>query len=382
MPASVDHLWLGFVTCCTNACRWYCPGLMNRVFGHQQAIETLRAAINADRRHHAWIFSGPVGVGKCTLAMAYSQVLLDPEANPADLGQGATSSGQVSRLLEAGTHPDLHIVRRELAATSENPRLRERKQINIPVDLLRETILGGRTSDDRMHEAAAYRTPVLGREKVFIIDDAHRMDAPGQNLLLKTLEEPPSGTTFVLVTPAPERLLPTVRSRCQHVRLKPLSDEHLAQWLEASSLDMDDHTRQTALEFAQGAPGMVDLVVRRNLTSWFDQLAPLMRVLDDGGWPEDVGDRMATCIEDWSQRVIDENPKASKDAANREGAEMLMRILGDHLRGRIAAHVEDPHTCATVCRRVDHVATAEAQVHAGLNLKHVLEGMAARWSVA
>ena len=90
-----------------------------------------------------------------------------------------------------------------------------------------------------MHDAPAYRKSVLGNGKVFIIDEAELMDNNGQNSILKTLEEPLE-TPIILVTSRPERLLPTVRSRCDHVRFGPLSDEDMRKWLDENVEDHDD----------------------------------------------------------------------------------------------------------------------------------------------
>ena len=95
--------------------------------------------------------------------------------------------------------------------------------MNSPVDVLRQHMIGGWTKDPpRFHEAPAYLTPLSAPAKTFIIDEAELIDTVGQNALLKTLEEPPRRTYIFLVTSRPERLLPTIRSRCQHVRFVPL----------------------------------------------------------------------------------------------------------------------------------------------------------------
>ena len=121
---------------------------MPEILGHSTALETIRAALIANRVHHAWIFSGPPGIGKYTLACEFARVILDPQAGPDSLGTGATVlSSEDGQLLEAGTHPDLHLVKKEDADYSRNPTLRRRKQANIPLDLLRERMIGGFGSD-------------------------------------------------------------------------------------------------------------------------------------------------------------------------------------------------------------------------------------------
>ena len=120
---------------------------MQRIHGHQTAIQRLQRTINSGRMHHAWIISGPRGVGKRLLAEETARVLLDPDASADELGSIDHQQSYVSKFMESGTHPDLHVIHRRLAATSSVSTLRDRKQMNIPVDLLRETVIGGRTSD-------------------------------------------------------------------------------------------------------------------------------------------------------------------------------------------------------------------------------------------
>lgn len=351
---------------------------MYRILGHDAAITTFEQSLSAGRMHHAWIISGPTGVGKCTLAREVASVLLDPDAGPDTIGRTVSRTSQTARLLESNSHPDLHIIHRILAASSKNPRLRERKQINIPLDLLRELMLGGRTSDGRMHEAAAYRTSSLAQAKVFIIDEAERLDLPGQNALLKTLEEPPPSTFLFLVTARPERLLPTIWSRCQHVRLAPLDDDSMRRWVDSSELDIDASELETVLHFSEGSPGMVVRAVRGGLSEWIPSLDPILAQLDRGEWPADAAAGMADRIDAWSKTTLKDNPKASKDAANREGAEMMFRVMLQHIR-RNLRNRNDRNDLEWCCRTIDRVAEAESQCLAGLNLKHVLEALVAEW---
>lgn len=347
---------------------------MKRILGHDEALEVFRRAIQNERLHHAWILSGPVGVGKSLVASAVAEVLLDPSISLERMGTEHQPTTPAGRLLEAGTHPDLHRIHRELAASSSNPRLRERKQLNIPLDLLRETVLGGRTSDGTVHEAAAYRTPVMAPAKVFIVDEAERLDLPGQNALLKTLEEPPPSTYMFLVTSRPERMLPTIRSRCQHVRLGRLADADMEAWFNLSEVGPEH--RKALASFADGAPGLADLAIRRGLLEWIETLQPMVEGLDAGRWNADMVSEMSDRIEAWSKAVVAENPRASKDSANRDGAEMMVRILSEHARSVLRDRPSDQ-----VCAIIDRIAEAERQCQAGLNLKHILEALTAEWSV-
>ena len=125
--------------------------------------EILRDALAAQRVHHCWVFAGPHGVGKFTTARAFAQLLLDPEAAPNLMGVlESPPESTVARLVAAGTHPDLHEIRKELALHSANATIRTRKLSNIPVDVLREHMIGGKLGDDRVVDGPAYRTAQLG----------------------------------------------------------------------------------------------------------------------------------------------------------------------------------------------------------------------------
>ena len=197
------------------------------LLGQRAAVRAFGAALARDRVHHAWILHGPMGVGKMLAARLFAGLVLDPDTRPEHRAAFAPPRGtDEARLLDAGTHPDFLVIRKELARHSANRELRERKQLNIPLDLLRETLLGGTDGEGRHHDAAAFRTSTRGQGKVFVIDEAELLEAEAQNALLKTLEEPPGGALLILVAADVDALLPTIRSRCQEFTLRPLP--HLA----------------------------------------------------------------------------------------------------------------------------------------------------------
>ncbi len=378
-----DHPWtriLRIVPKRVGKKSWILRASMHHIFGHDVAISTFEQSIQSRRMHHAWIISGPTGVGKCSLAREVASVLLDPESSIDTIGRDASPCSQAAKLLESNTHPDLHMIHRTLAACSNNPRLRDRKQMNIPLDLLREHMLGGRTSDGRVHEAAAYHTPSLATAKVFIVDEAERLDLPGQNALLKTLEEPPPSTYLFLITARPERLLPTIWSRCQHVRLSPLNRSDMNAWVDAGALDIKPQELETVLDFSDGSPGMAVRSLRGELFEWIPSLEPMLEQLDRGVWPPEAALGMAERIDAWAKAVVKDNPRASKDAANREGAEMMFRVMLQHVRRRLR-HERSGEDLERLCMTIDRIAEAESQCAAGLNLKHVLEALTAEWAI-
>ncbi|MEY2794955.1 MAG: putative polymerase delta subunit, partial [Planctomycetota bacterium] len=165
------------------------------LFGQDAAVATLVTAMRSGHMHHAWILSGPAGVGKCTAALECARLLLDAEASDHDVAAfRAPRESRVAELIDVAAHPDLHIISKERAEDSSIREVRERKQTNIPLDLLRELMLGGTVADGKNFESPVWKGAYLGHHKVFVIDEADLLDQYGQNALLKTLEEPPPGT--------------------------------------------------------------------------------------------------------------------------------------------------------------------------------------------
>jgi hypothetical protein len=351
------------------------------IFGQFDALKTLRDACTVGRLHHAWVFAGPQGIGKRTLAQALGAVLLDPARTPDMLGVACAPTGsEAERLLNADTHPDLHIIRRELAAWSDNAQLRERKQMTISIDLLREHIIGGRTGDGKVHGAPAYRRPVLGHAKVFIIDEAERLDRPGQNALLKTLEEPPPNTTFILVTDRPQRLLPTIHSRCQMLHMAPLDDQAMQDWFEhAGTRDGD---RPWLSMWANGAPGMAAQAEQYGLKDWHDALEPMCDRLDAGVWVPNMAESMQSWVDAWANERIQENPKASKEAMGRDGTELLLRMLASRVRKAMlrCSDAGDVQGAARQSDLVDLLAETEHRIGSSLNRRHVFDSLVASWA--
>ncbi len=356
---------------------------MQRILGQDRAITTLLNALRGGRLHHAWIFSGPRGVGKCTTALEFAKILLDPNASTNLAGElESDSAGDIARMIDAESHPDLHMVRKELALFSDNTQLRGRKLITIPLDVLRERVIGGKTGDNRYHEAPAYRKAMLGHGKVFIIDEAELIDRTGQNSLLKTLEEPPPRTYLFLITSRPEQLLPTVFSRCQHIRFGPLDDDALQEWFNRSGLEVDGEERRWIERFCDGSPGIAKLGVDYGFCAWHRTLAPMLGRLDRGEFPASMGALMAELIEAFATTWVKRNKNASKDAANKAGARHMFSLLASHVRQGLVVSCDGGEDPSHFIGVVDLLQQAERQLASNVNLKQLLENLVVQWACA
>ena len=224
--------------------------------GHEAAWREWNAAMASARMHHAWILAGPAGIGKGTFARTAAKALV---------ARGA------GRQPDAAAHPDILILDHPPTNEEEAVKRAEGRSFqakrNITVDQIRamQTRLNTR--------------PTLGDARVVIIDPADDMEKPAVNALLKSLEEPPAGTHFVLVAHRPGRLLATVRSRCRVLRFAPLTGQEVDAILRAEAPEADAATRAAAIAAAHGSPGRALAYVGHGLAPLH---ALITRILADG----------------------------------------------------------------------------------------------------
>ena len=354
--------------------------MMDHILGQETATTSLQSALDSGRVHHAWIFHGPVGVGKFTTALAFAQVLLDPEATPDLAGhQRSEPDGPVGQLVRTEQHPDLHIIRKELALYSESARLRQRKLSNIPVDLLRERVIGGDV-DGRMHDAVAYRTARQGHGKVFIIEEAELLDTTGQNAMLKTLEEPPPQTYFILLSTQEDRLLPTIRSRCQRVAFTPLPDGAMQRWVERSGFETTGAESAWIREIAGGSPGTAMMAKEDGLHGWYEQLRPSLREIEQGRYPPGMGEMLASFVDQFATGWVKRFDNASKEMANQAGMQRVFMILGAYLRQRLAGSVASIDEAERWLHMMELLYETEGHLSNNINLKIALENLVVQWT--
>lgn len=361
------------------------PIPLDEVLGQTRAIGLLDAAISSGRLHHAWVFHGPEGIGKFTTALAFAATVLDPTARPVQDCPGGTNSprlagrvrpdpeSRVQGLLRAGAHPDLHIVRKELASVSRSDQVRASKQTRLAKEVVEEFLI----------EPAA-RTRVLTGEsratKVFIVDEAHLLGVEAQNALLKTIEEPPEGTVIVLVTPSEDRLLPTIKSRCQLVPFGPLDGASMEAWVCSAGVDLSGVDAEWALSFAGGSPGVLRAIAETGLGGWHTELKPMLDRLHAGQGVMELGGLLAKLVDEAAAAAVAGEARASKEVANRVAARRMFKLLGESFRlaMRSAAAVGRAEEAERSARCIGFVEVAERQVDSNVALALVFENLAAQ----
>lgn len=350
---------------------------MEDILGQQRAVGLLQSALRSGRLHHAYIFFGPEGVGKYTTSLRFARVLLCQDKQTHTNGQIAAcgvcpscqlTGGDRERTdgVDPGPHPDFHVVTKELARFSQDAAVRSRKLTTIPVEVLRRFLI-----------EPVYRNAQLGTAKVWIVDEAHLLNDTGQNLLLKTLEEPPRDTYLILVTDSHDQLLPTIRSRCQQVAFGPLTDDVVSGWLDRQKPDLNATHRQWLLGFACGSLGRAHLAVHYDL---FELAQPVIQGMDQlcrGRYPVDLGPQMAQIIDTFACRWVEKNDGSSKEAANRRGAGLVWTVISQQARKKLvelSAHCQgaDPETSDAVLTPwlgvIDAIAATERQLAANVNM--------------
>lgn len=218
--------------------RKYRPLTFDSVVGQQHIVSTLEHAITEGRLSHAYLFCGPRGTGKTTMARILAKALLcrNAEAARAEGASGCMPDGtcEECELIAEGNHPDVY----ELDAASRTG-----------VDNVREEIIN-----------SVNFAPVRGKYKIYIIDEVHMLTTAAFNALLKTLEEPPSHVIFVLCTTDPQKILETILSRCQRFDFHRIGNEdiehRLAYVCEQEGFDYDDEALAIVARHAKG--GMRD----------------------------------------------------------------------------------------------------------------------------
>lgn len=213
------------------------------MIGHDQAESAVLEAWRGGRLHHAWLLAGPQGMGKAAFASRVARFLVTHDRAEGGTGMTLDDPGDpaAARLVDAGNHPEIILLARQ--AKEKGGKDKGDLARNITIDQVRQMIR-------RLHLSLS-----LGAWRVVVIDAVDDLESDGANALLKTLEEPPARTVFLLVSHSPGRLLPTIRSRCRIVRFQPVGHDVMTSWLHDLRPMLDLTEVRAIVAASGGVPG-------------------------------------------------------------------------------------------------------------------------------
>jgi DNA polymerase-3 subunit delta' len=320
----------------------------DNIFGQDTAIDVLSRAYLADRLSHGLIFAGRRGVGKATTALALAGLFL------CESPKGVRPCGKCDscRVLPAGTHPDYHVITRELIRYHD--KTGKSKGIDLSINVIRPELI-----------EPANRKPGMGRGKVFIVEEAESMTAQAQNAMLKTLEEPAGRTLIVLLTDQPESLLATVRSRCQMIRFASLDESLVKKELEKRGIDRA--LAADAAELAEGSLGGAIRLIEDGVIGPANDLNSRIDHLIEGKPTDDLPEWFKAAAEGYAAKQLERDELASKDAATRAGLTLYLSLAARRLRSRLA-ETPDADELERLCRSIDAIVRAETYLDANVNV--------------
>jgi DNA polymerase-3 subunit delta' len=299
-------------------------------FGHEEGEGAFLEGLRSERLHHAWLIGGAQGIGKATLAYRVARAVLDPaRGRNASIGTlDVPADSSVARQVSALSHPNLSVLRRAPATD------KKAASTTIPVDAVRKALnMFGSTAAN-------------GGYRVCIVDSAEDLTISSANALLKVIEEPPPRSLFLIVSHAPQRVLPTIRSRCRRLLLRPLDNGNIkaaiaslgSPWTEVPG-ELLDH----ALQYGEGSVRRTLDLLDADKVAFIEQVTRLLE-----GLPRADTKQVYALAEALSKRDADDSYELALETVRRWVSEKLherMR-LGP---ARLAPLVE-------VCEKIDRSA--------------------------
>jgi DNA polymerase-3 subunit delta' len=231
------------------------------IVGQDKAVEQFSSAWTTRKLHHAWLLAGPKGVGKAAFALTAAKRVLADAAGPfSDLPElEASADHPMVKLVDAGSHPDMRWLQRLVNEKTGN------LARNISVDQVRAL--------SELFDLS----PAMSPWRVAVIDTVDELEPSGANALLKMLEEPPPNSIFFLVSHAPGRLLPTIRSRCRRLDFQALDDAAMTSILEANAPEMSASERQRVIAMSFGSAGRALAFAELGLAKLEDAAVAILR---------------------------------------------------------------------------------------------------------
>jgi DNA polymerase-3 subunit delta' len=301
------------------------------------------------------IFAGPVGVGKGTTAKALATLFLCHKP------KGTEPCGKCESCIamegNGDAHPDYRRIYKELIRVHD--KTGKSKGTVLSIFVVRPELI------DR-----AGRKAVLGHGKVFVVEQADFMEAPAQNALLKTLEEPPDRTLVILLTDQPHCLLQTIRSRTQTFPFASLDSKLVARELERRGIGKGPASEAASL--AEGSLGVALKWIEDGVVDAARTLLAQIDSLTSGKPSGDLAAFLDAASKAYAEKQLERDELSSKDQATKEGLALYLKLAANRLRQKLAA-TSDPEALERVCAAIDAIARAENYLDSNVNVPLTLQ---------
>jgi DNA polymerase-3 subunit delta' len=279
-------------------------------FGHREGEDAFLDGLRSGRLHHAWLIGGGQGIGKATLAYRVARSILDPQMSRdrAIPSLDVPPDSHVARQVAALSHPNLSVLRRAPATDKKGP------SATIPVEAVRRALgMFGSTAAN-------------GGYRVCIVDSAEDMTISSANALLKVIEEPPPRSIFLIVSHAPQRVLPTIRSRCRRLLLRPLENHDISAAIASLGspwTDIPQDVLDQALLYGEGSVRRTLELLDAEKVAFIDQVTQLLN-----GLPKADTKQVLALAEALSRRDADDSYELALETVQRWVSERLHERAG------------------------------------------------------
>ncbi|MBM1172064.1 DNA polymerase III subunit delta' [Microvirga arabica] len=299
-------------------------------FGHQEGEEAFLEGLRSGRLHHAWLIGGAQGIGKATLAYRVARAVLDPQksGDKSLAGLNVPPESHGARQVAALSHPNLAVLRRS------PPTDKKAASTTIPVDAVRRALnMFGSTAAN-------------GGYRVCIVDSAEDLTISSANALLKVIEEPPPRSLFLIVSHAPQRVLPTIRSRCRRLLLRPLEGQEIRAAIGSLGSpwsEIPPDVVEQALRYGEGSVRRTLELLDTEKVAFIDQVTKLLDSL-----PRTDTKQILALAEALARRDADESYELT--------LETVQRWVSERLRDRAGLGASRLAPLVEVCEKIDRTA--------------------------
>ncbi len=361
---------------------------------HQPVAQRrLQQAFASGRIPHAFLFAGPDGVGKQMLAARFARLLLcekpakiepiaDEKRRTKDDFQWKDACGRCEDcvLMASGNHPDFRLIHRGLAKFHPERRIQKSRSAELVIDVIRHFLL-----------AQIGQRPARGRAKVFVISEAERLNPESQNAMLKTLEEPPGDSYLILIARSADRMLPTIRSRCQAITFRALPTDFVTERLAAAHNVPTADARYLA-ELSEGRLGVAIKFAAQGLAKQRLRACEILQAI--GRDPLALNKAIKELAEAIPNARADDEPETTDAESTRSGIRTALAMLSGALRDALrvasgappAAHVgagerKPLEALASawgrrgLIRAVRAIAAAESEIDLNANVALAIDGL-------